>query len=490
LKKLVQLFKQTFIYGLATVFPRIISVLLVRVHTDKAVLENVSDYGNLSLIFSYVILFNVILSYGLETSFFRFFNNDSNKEDVLSTSSISIIFTSFLFFALASIFKLEISEFTGIEPQYLTLVLWILVLDALVVIPFAYLRAKGNAIKYSIIKIINVIVYFSLNIFLLIFLKKLAINNSLLDQIYVPNHEISYIFIANLIASAVTLILLIPFYFNINYKLNINLLKKMLTYAFPILISGLAYSINETFDKILLDFILPESVAKNQIGMYAACYKLALFMTLFSTAYKLGIEPFFFKEAQEKSPQKIYALILEVFVILGCSLFLTVIVFADLLKIVFIGDPEYWQAMKIVPIILLANFCLGIYQNLSVWYKITDKTKFGAYISICGAIITLFLNIILIPNYGYVGSAVATLSAYLSMAIISYFLGRRHYPIPYKTSKLSFYIIFAVILSITSFYFFRGNIYIGITCLLLFNMTILIFEKSNIQLLIKGFNEN
>ncbi len=465
-------------------------MLLVRVHTDKAVLENVSDYGNLSLIFSYVILFNVILSYGLETSFFRFFNNDSNKEDVLSTSSISIIFTSFLFFALASIFKLEISEFTGIEPQYLTLVLWILVLDALVVIPFAYLRAKGNAIKYSIIKIINVIVYFSLNIFLLIFLKKLAINNSLLDQIYVPNHEISYIFIANLIASAVTLILLIPFYFNINYKLNINLLKKMLTYAFPILISGLAYSINETFDKILLDFILPESVAKNQIGMYAACYKLALFMTLFSTAYKLGIEPFFFKEAQEKSPQKIYALILEVFVILGCSLFLTVIVFADLLKIVFIGDPEYWQAMKIVPIILLANFCLGIYQNLSVWYKITDKTKFGAYISICGAIITLFLNIILIPNYGYVGSAVATLSAYLSMAIISYFLGRRHYPIPYKTSKLSFYIIFAVILSITSFYFFRGNIYIGITCLLLFNMTILIFEKSNIQLLIKGFNEN
>jgi len=465
-------------------------VLLVRVHTDKAILENVSDYGNLSLIFSYVILFNVILSYGLETSFFRFFNNDSNKEDVLSTSSISIIFTSFLFFALASIFKLEISEFTGIEPQYLTLVLWILVLDALVVIPFAYLRAKGNAIKYSIIKIINIIVYFSLNIFLLIFLKKLAINNSLLDQIYVPNHEISYIFIANLIASAVTLILLIPFYFNINYKLNINLLKKMLTYAFPILISGLAYSINETFDKILLDFILPESVAKNQIGMYAACYKLALFMTLFSTAYKLGIEPFFFKEAQEKSPQKIYALILEVFVILGCSLFLTVIVFADLLKIVFIGDPEYWQAMKIVPIILLANFCLGIYQNLSVWYKITDKTKFGAYISICGAIITVFLNIILIPNYGYVGSAVATLSAYLSMAIISYFLGRRHYPIPYKTSKLSFYIIFAVILSITSFYFFRGNIYIGITCLLLFNMTILIFEKSNIQLLIKGFNEN
>ena len=490
MKKLVNLFKQTFIYGLATVFPKIISVLLVRVHTDKSILENVSDYGNLSLIFSYVILFNVILSYGFETSFFRFFNKAANKNDVLSTSSISILFTTFLFLALTSIFKIEISQFTGIETKYLNLVLWILALDALVVIPFAYLRAKGNAIKYSVIKIINIMVYFVLNIFLLIFLKDLSLNNSMLSHIYIPNYGISYIFIANLIASATTLILLLPFYFKINYKVNINLLKKMFIYAFPILISGIAYSINGAFDKILLDFILPESIAKNQIGMYSACYKLALFMTLFSAAYKLGVEPFFFKEAKEKSPQKTYALILEVFIILGCVLLLTVIVFADLLKIIFIGDKEYWQAMKIVPIILLANFCLGIYQNLSIWYKVTDKTKFGAYISVFGAIITLLANILLIPIYGYVGSAIATLSAYGFMAVVSYFLGRKYYPIPYKTAKLSFYIAFSIILSITSFYFFRGNIYIGMCCLLLFNITILLFEKSRIRLLIKGFNEN
>ncbi len=490
MKKLVNLFKQTFIYGLATVFPKIISVLLVRVHTDKSILENVSDYGNLSLIFSYVILFNVILSYGFETSFFRFFNKAANKNDVLSTSSISILFTTFLFLALTSIFKIEISQFTGIETKYLNLVLWILALDALVVIPFAYLRAKGNAIKYSVIKIINIMVYFVLNIFLLIFLKDLSLNNSMLSHIYIPNYGISYIFIANVIASATTLILLLPFYFKINYKVNINLLKKMFIYAFPILISGIAYSINGAFDKILLDFILPESIAKNQIGMYSACYKLALFMTLFSAAYKLGVEPFFFKEAKEKSPQKTYALILEVFIILGCVLLLTVIVFADLLKIIFIGDKEYWQAMKIVPIILLANFCLGIYQNLSIWYKVTDKTKFGAYISVFGAIITLLANILLIPIYGYVGSAIATLSAYGFMAVVSYFLGRKYYPIPYKTAKLSFYIAFSIILSITSFYFFRGNIYIGMCCLLLFNITILLFEKSRIRLLIKGFNEN
>ena len=264
----------------------------------------------------------------------------------------------------------------------------------------------------------------------------------------------------------------------------------MLIYALPILISGVAYSINETFDKILLDFILPDSIAKSQIGMYSACYKLALFMTLFSTAYKLGIEPFFFKEAQENSPQKTYALILEIFVILGSSLLLLVIVFADLLKTIFIGDPEYWEAMKIVPVILLANFCLGIYQNLSVWYKITDKTKFGAYISVAGATITLVLNFILIPYYSYVGSAIATLAAYASMVIISYLLGREHYPIPYKTKKICFYIIFSVLLSTVSFYFFRGNYYIGIACIILFNLTIVLMEKSNIRLLIKSVNEN
>ena len=226
MNKLIKVFRQTFIYGIATVFPRIISVLLVRLHTDKDILENVSDYGSLSIIFSYIILFNVILSYGLETSFFRFFNKESNQQDVISTASISIIFTTAIFFAIASIFQVEISLFTGIETQYLELVLWILALDALVVIPFAYLRAKGQAIKYSLIKIINVVVYFSLNIILLILVKKFAPVSDIASYIYIPNYEINYIFISNLIASLVSLILLIPFYFKINYRINIDLLKK------------------------------------------------------------------------------------------------------------------------------------------------------------------------------------------------------------------------------------------------------------------------
>lgn len=484
--KFLQLFKQTFIYGIATVFPRIISVLLVRIHTDKSVISEVSEFGNLSLIFSYIILFNVILSYGLETSFFRFYNLEKNKNDVVNTSSVSLIFTTIIFVALFGIFKSNISLLTGIDTGYLSIIVWILAFDVLTVIPFAYLRLKGKAIKYSYIKIANVLVYFSLNIFLLIFLKDLANDNTFLRKIYIENFEVSYIFIANLFASLTSLLLLIPFYFKINYRANFRLLKKMLFYAFPILISGLAFTINETFDKILLDFLLPESIAKTEIGMYSACYKLAVFMTLFSVAYKLAVEPFFFSEAEKSNPKKNYALVLETYVIIGSSILVLVVVSLDLLKVVFIGDQEYWKAMKIVPIILLANFCLGIYQNLSVWYKVTDRTRFGAYISIVGALFTLIINIILIPIYGYLGSAFATLVAYLTMSVLSYFMGQKYYPIPYNNFKILFYISVAVFLSYVSFYIFRNNLIVGITCVLIMNLVIYINEKSRIYNFLKA----
>jgi len=485
LGKFFQLFKQTIVYGIATVFPRIISVILVRVHTDKSVISEVSEFGTLSLIFSYIILFNVILSYGLETSFFRFYNKEKNKKDVLNTAAISILITSFLFASLFSLFKTNISDFTGISSGYLSLVVWILVVDALTVIPFAYLRLKGSALKYSAIKIINILVYFSLNIFLLIYLKGLIDSHEILETIYVENHEVTYIFIANLIASIVSLLLLAPFYFEINYRANIKLLKKMLAYGFPILISGLAFTINETFDKILLDFLLPTSIAKTQIGMYAACYKLAIFMTLFSTAYKLAIEPFFFREADEENSTKSYALVLEIFVIIGSSILVLVVASLDILKVVFIGDPEYWQALYIVPIILIANFCLGIYQNLSVWYKVTDKTIFAAYISSAGALITLVLNIILIPKFSYLGSALATLLAYFIMALLSYHFGKKHYPIPYNSEKILFYFVLSVSLSSISFYGFRDNLLVGILCILIMNLVILLKEKRRINKLFK-----
>jgi O-antigen/teichoic acid export membrane protein len=485
LSALKTLFKQTFIYGLATVLPRMLSFLLVPLYTTKGVLSSVAEYGKVSIIFSYFIIFNVVLAYGMETAFFRFFNKEEDKDKVIGTSAISLIVTSLGFFVLALIFQTQISQFIDIDVKYINLVIWILLLDALVIIPFAWLRATQRPMRYAIIKILNVIINLGLNVFFLLALKDLASDGSLFDNIYRLNFEISYIFIANLVASAVTLLLMFRFYTKIKYVFNKALWKTMLRYAYPVLIAGVAFSINETFDRILLKELLPENIAETQIGMYSACYKIALFMTLFATAYRLGIEPFFFSHAKTDNPQKNYARILEFFVAFGSLILLTVVVFADILKPYIVRSEAYWEAMWIVPVILMANFCLGIYHNLSVWYKITDRTKFGAYISVFGAIITLAINILFIKTYGYKASAIATLIAYATMMILSYYFGRKYYPIPYNLKKIGLYFVLSMTLSILSFYYFRENYAIGIPMLIVFMGIVYISEKDEMKQLLK-----
>lgn len=464
-----------------------LSFLLVRLHTGEDVLESVADYGDVSLIYSYFVLFNVVLAYGMETAFFRFFNKEAKSEAVVSTSAVSILITSFLFFGMALVFQNAIASVTDIRTDYIHLVIWILLLDALVIIPFAWLRANAKPIRYAVIKLTNVVLNLGFNLFFLLGLKSLALNDApVFASLYKTNYEVNYIFIANLIASGVTLLLMATFYLKIKYTFDVQLWRRMLKYAIPVLIAGIAFSINETFDRILLNKLLPEHIAKTQVGMYSACYKLALFMTLFATAFRLGIEPFFFSHAKSKNPQKGYALILEYFVIFGAIILLTVIVFADVLKIIFIGDKAYWEAMWIVPVILLANFCLGIYHNLSVWYKITDKTKYGAYISICGALITLALNFWLIPILSYKGSAIATLSAYAVMMLLSFYLGKKYYPIPYNVKKIVMYLGMSVGLSILSFYQFRGNYVVGVSMLIVFLGIVYLSEKNTLKMLLKN----
>ncbi len=480
-----KLFKQTFIYGLATVLPRMLSFLLVPLYTTEGVLSSVSQYGEISVIFTYFVIFNVVLAYGMETAFFRFFNKEEDKNQVIGTSAISIIVSSFGFFVLALIFQNQISSFIDIDVKYINLVIWILLLDALVIIPFAWLRANEKPERYAIIKILNVAINLGLNLFFLLALKDLASQSPMFETIYKPNFQISYIFIANLIASAVTLLLMLSFYSKIKYVFNSQLWKTMLCYAFPVFIAGVAFSINETFDRILLKELLPADVAETDIGMYSASYKLALFMTLFAAAYRLGIEPYFFSHFNSKNPQKNYAKILEFFVALGSVILLSVVVFADLLKPYIVRSEAYWEAMWIVPIILLAHFCLGIYHNLSVWYKITDRTKFGAYISVFGAITTLAINIFFIKTYSYKASAVATLVAYSSMMFLSYYFGRKYYPIPYNIKKIGLYLSVSVLFSIISFYYFRENYLVGIPLLLVFLGIIYTSEKNQINQLLK-----
>lgn len=461
-----------------------LSFLLVPLYTTEGVLSSVAEYGKVSVIFSYFVLFNVVLAYGMETAFFRFFNKEKDKQNVINTSAISLMVSSLGFFILALLLNTQIATFIDIDVAYIKLVIWILLLDALVIIPFAWLRATQQPMRYAVIKILNVAISLGLNLFFLIALKKLAAQNALFNSIYTPNFEINYIFIANLVASAVTLLFMLSFYTKITFKFDKVLWKKMMQYGMPVLIAGIAFSVNETFDRILLDKLLPESIAETEIGMYSACYKIAVFMTLFATAYRLGIEPFFFSHAKSTNPQKNYARILEFFVAFGAVILLAVVVFADFLKPIIVRSEAYWEAMWIVPIILLANFCLGIYHNLSVWYKITDRTKFGAYISVVGAIITLLINLLFIKTYGYKASAVATLLAYATMMLLSYYFGKKYYPIPYNLKKIGLYLLLSVGFSFISFYQFRYNYAIGISLLIVFLSIVFLLEKNDIKQLL------
>jgi O-antigen/teichoic acid export membrane protein len=464
-----------------------ISFLLNPLYVDQLPKQ---EFADVSIVFAWLVFFNVILSYGMETAFFRFFNTEENKKKVISTSTVSIFWTSIAFLGLALLYKNALSHWSGVKIEYVTYTIWILVLDALAIIPFSRLRATKRPMVYAAIKIGNVGINVLFNLFFLLLLPQLANSNpdGFFNTIYFENFQVGYIFVANLIASLLTFVILSPDYLKINWKFDFELWKRMISYAFPILIAGLAFAINEHFDKILLDKL---HVSKEDIGAYSACYKVGMFMVLFRTAYTLGIEPFFFSHASNENAQHTYATITKYFVIFGSFICLFVIAFADLLKYFLVPNPSYWVADKVIPLIVLANFFLGIYTNLSVWYKIIDRTKVGAYISIVGAIVTLALNFILIPKIGYYGSAIATIAAYGSMMIISYQMGQKKYPIPYEMNVILKYLGITILFSAISFYIpvLRENYLIKIVLLSLFLYFIYYNEKETLLKIIKRNNK-
>ena len=477
------LFKQTAIYGIATVLPRMLSFLLVRLYTDY--LPN-NEYGEVSVIFSYLVFFNVVLSYGMETAFFRFYNTEEHKNKVISTATISLFWSTIGFLVLFLLFRKNLALWSEIKVEYIVFTIWILALDALAIIPFSKIRAEGRPIKYAVIKISNVVINLTLNIFFLAFLPKWAANtdNVFIQTIYHQDFQIGYIFVSNLIASLLTLLFVLPDYFKIKWQFDLELWKKMMQYGLPILVAGIAFAINEHFDKILLDWM---NVDMADIGAYSACYKIGMVMVLFRTAYTLGIEPFFFSHDKNENAPQTYATITKYFVIFGSFICLGVIVFADVLKLILVNNQSYWSAMNIVPLIVLANFFLGIYTNLSVWYKLIDKTRIGAYISIVGAIVTLVLNLLLIPKYSYMGSAIATILAYGTMMFISYYMGQKKYPIPYDKKSIFTYLGLAIVLSGLSFYIeiFRETYIFGIAAILFFAYFVYRNEKETILTIIR-----
>lgn len=480
---LKQFFKDTIIYGIAAVLPRAINILLVKLHTTKLTAEKYAvntDY------YVYAAYFNALLTYGMETAFFRFFSKEKDKGKVVSTSFLSLATTTFLFLVAMLIFSNQISGFFGFKnPLFFKLLIWTTVLDTMVVIPYAYLRVTNRPIRFTLYKVLNILIFAFFNVFFLWFVPYAIQKNITLPawitSSYQNNPKVIFIFIAGTIASASTFLLLLPTLFKFKLQFDRALLFKMLRYSFPILIAGLAYVTNENLDKLLLG----DMIGDQQMGIYAACYKLGVFMTLFIMAFRLGAEPFFFNHSEEKNATQTYAKILNWFIITGAFFMIFIVGFIDIFASILLGSDEYFEALMIVPIILLANLLLGVYHNLAIWYKLTDKTRYGMYFSIIGAIITIVLNLVMIPKIGFMASAWATLTAYGVMMLLSYFIGKKHYPVPYNIKKTISYLATATLISFVSFNYFRENYFISVGLILIFGFLIYFNEKKEILTILK-----
>jgi O-antigen/teichoic acid export membrane protein len=449
LNPLKRLAGQTAIYGLPTIAGRVLNYLLVPLYTR--VFEP-AEYGVVTEFYAYVAFLYVLLGYGMETAFFRFSKTSDDGKTVFSTALLSIGFTTSIFLLAAIGLSSSIASTMGYPAnrEYIVWFAFILAFDALCAIPFAHLRQHGKAARFSLIRGINIFINVGLNLFFILlcpYLLNTFGHSALLDFFYDPEIGIGYIFISNLIASSLTLILLLPAVKKLKFSFDPGLWKKMISYSWPLLILGLAGIVNETFDRILLKHLLPpESDPMAQLGIYGACYKVSILMTLFIQTYKYAAEPFFFEQMKNQDATLLYARVMNYFVAICAFIFLAIMLFIDVV-ILFIGE-EFRSGAPVIPILLMANLFLGIFYNLSVWFKITGKTLYGALISVFGMVLTLILNFILIPRIGYMGAAWATFFCYGSIMMLSYFAGRRHYPVPYNILKVSFYILLAV-----SFYY-------------------------------------
>ena len=434
---------ETAIYGLSSIVGRFLNYFLVPLYTN---IFPTSEYGIVIDLYAWVGLLTIFFVYRMETGFFRFGNKVEDRNKAYSTLSTLLLITTPIFCGLLIGFAEPIAAWMK-YPGNENYIIWfaiILGLEALSAIPFAKLRLDGRPWFFATIKLINIGVNLSMNLFFLLLCPYLEQRGWDMSFIYNSNWGIEYIFLANLTASTITLLLLAPTYFKARFEFDTALLKKTLIYILPLVFVGLAGVINEVIDRVLLKWLLPYSDIENQamIGIYGACYKLAMLLSLFTQAFNYAAEPFFFKNADRKGSLEIYAKIALYFTVVGALGFLGITLYIDIAQF-FIGD-DYRDGLVVVPILLLANLFLGIYYNFAIWYKLKDKTIIGAAIAIGGALITLVLNFWLIPIIGYVGSAWATLACYFSMCSACYLMGRKYLPIPYPIGKMFVYILIAI----------------------------------------------
>jgi O-antigen/teichoic acid export membrane protein len=445
LNPLRKLAAETAIYGLSSIVGRFLNYLLVPLYTYTFA---AGEYGVVSEFYAYAGFFAVLLVFGLETGYFRFRERDASAAVGVYPTALGFLMLANLIFVLAIIvFRQSLAELMRYpeHPEYLVWFALILAFDAVSALPFARLRAENRAWRFVGIKLAEIGLAIGLNLFFLVVCKNAA-PDSLGAKLYDPVIGVGYIFLANLIASTFKLGLLLPELRHVRFSLAGSVLKPMLAYSLPMVAIGFAGMINETLDRAILKYLLPYDLATNlrMLGIYGACYKLSILMSLFVQAFRYAGEPFFFAHAGRADAGRAYALVMKYFVIFCVFIFLLVTLFLDVFKY-FIGE-EYREGLAVVPILLMANLFLGVYVNLSVWYKLTDRTGLGAWVALFGALVTIVLNIWWIPVMGYIGSAWATLVCYGSMTVLSYLLGRRYYPAPYPIIRIGSYIILGLLL--------------------------------------------
>ncbi len=454
--------------------PRVIVVILNYLfikHIDN------SAFAIFTFLYSLISYVNIVLSFGFETSYFRFSAKKENEPITFNTSLWFLMGLSTIFLIIVLLLNQPIADYLGYSknPEYIKWFAFIAFFDNLCVIPLAWLRFHNKPIKYSFVRVFQSVFQsvFVIALFLFIpenFSKSIGLTD-----------KVSYPFFSNLLASILGFVLIIPIFLKLKFTFSLELLRKMLPYSFPIMIAGLAFMVNENFDKFIQKFLINPSDA----GSYGGCYKMAVLMTLFVTAYRMGIEPYFFKQMNNANAKNTYAKVTEYFSFFASIVAMGIIANVSWIKHLLVPNKSYWVALDIVPIIVIANLCFGIYYNLSTWYKVTDRTHFGTLISWFGAGVTIVLHLLFLQKYGFMVSAWVTFIAYFLMMVLSYFLGQKYYPIPYRIKKISFFLVLLMVFSFISVKYFNYNFWLSNILFFIYSGILLYSEKQFIVSKIK-----
>jgi O-antigen/teichoic acid export membrane protein len=452
-KQMKKLAKESAIYGVSSILGKFLNWMLVPLYT--VTLENSAEYGVVVNLYAWTALLLVILTYGMETGFFRFANKDKeNADKVYGNSLITVGFTSLLFAIVTVVFAQPIATLMGYpdNAEYIAMLGVVVAMDAFGAIPFAYLRFKSRPIKFASLKILMIFVNIFFNIFFLVICPWLMKNApATVDWFYNPHYGVGYVFVANVIQTVVVTLALMPDVMKAKFRFDAALTKQILRYSLPLLVLGIAGIMNQTLDKIIFPYLISNpDLAKSELGIYGACFKISMVIMMFTQAFRYAYEPFIFAQHKDKNSKEAYADAMKYFIIFSYLIFLGMVFYLDIFKLLI--QENYWVGLKVVPIVLFSYIFQGVFFNLSLWYKLVDKTMYGAWFSVLGLVITVAINIIFVPIYSYIASAWAAFACYLIMMLVSYYFGQKHLPINYDLKTIGLYSLVTLVLFVAGLF--------------------------------------